>query len=101
MRDPNALISTDALAGALDRGERIRVYDCTTLLEPTPPGSDDPYLAVSGRSGFEGAHISGADFLDLQVEFSDQATRLRFMMPAAAQLEVAFGRHGIGDGARI
>jgi thiosulfate/3-mercaptopyruvate sulfurtransferase len=101
MREPNALIGTDTLAGALDRGERIRVYDCTTLLEPTPPGSDDPYLVVSGRSGFEAAHIPGADFLDLQVEFSDQATRLRFMMPAAAQLEIAFGRHGIGDGARV
>jgi thiosulfate/3-mercaptopyruvate sulfurtransferase len=101
MRDPNALISTDALAGALDRGERIRVYDCTTLLEPTPPGSDDPYVAVPGRSGFEAAHIPGADFLDLQGEFSDQGTRLRFMMPPVAQLEAAFGRHGIGDGARV
>jgi thiosulfate/3-mercaptopyruvate sulfurtransferase len=101
MRDPNALISTDALAHALDRGEPIRVYDCTTLLEPAPPGSDDPYLAVPGRSGFEAAHIPGADFLDLQGEFSDPSTRLRFMMPAVAQLEAAFGRHGIGGDARV
>lgn len=101
MREPNALISTDALAGALDRGEAIRVYDCTTLLEPAPPGSDDPYLAVPGRAGFEAAHIPGADFLDLQGEFSDQATWLRFMMAPVAQLEAAFGRHGIGGDARI
>jgi thiosulfate/3-mercaptopyruvate sulfurtransferase len=101
MRDPNALIGTEALAHALGRGEPIRVYDCTTLLEPTPPGSEDPYVAVPGRSGFEAAHIPGADFLDLQGEFSDRATRLRFMMPPVAQLEAAFGRHGIGGGARV
>jgi thiosulfate/3-mercaptopyruvate sulfurtransferase len=101
MRDPNALVSTDALARALDRSEPTRVYDCTTLLEPTPPGSDDPYLAVPGRSGFAAAHIPGADFLDLQGEFSDQATRLRFMMPPVAQLEAAFGRHGIGGNVPI
>jgi thiosulfate/3-mercaptopyruvate sulfurtransferase len=43
----------------------------------------------------------GADFLDLQGEFSDNTTRLRFMMPAVEQLEAAFGRHGIGQGARV
>ena len=76
-------------------------YDCTTYLEPTPAGSDDPYIAVSGRRTFEDAHIPGADFLDLQGEFSDATTRLRFMMPATAQLEAAFGRHGLGQGSRV
>jgi thiosulfate/3-mercaptopyruvate sulfurtransferase len=100
MREPNALIRTDALAR--DLGHRLlRVYDCTTYLEPTPPGSDDPYIAVPGRSSFEAAHIPGADFLDLQGEFSDPATRLRFMMPPVAQLEVAFGRHGFGKGTHV
>jgi thiosulfate/3-mercaptopyruvate sulfurtransferase len=101
MREPNALISTDALAGALERGAPVRVYDCTTLLEPAPPGSDDPYLAVPARDGFASAHIPGADLHDRQGEFSDQGTRLRFMMPPVAQLEAAFGRHGIGNDARV
>ena len=79
----------------------MRVFDCTTYLEPPPPGSDDPYIAVPGRSSFEEAHIPGADFLDLQGEFSDNTTRLRFMMPAVEQLEAAFGRHGIGESARV
>ena len=58
MREPNDLIRTDALAR--DLGHRLlRVYDCTTYLEPTPPGSDDPYIAVPGRSSFEAAHIPG------------------------------------------
>jgi thiosulfate/3-mercaptopyruvate sulfurtransferase len=100
MREPDALISTEALAVALgDPG--VRVYDCTTYLEPTPPGSPDPYIAVPGRASFEAAHIPGADFLDLQGEFSDQGTRLRFMMAPAAQLAAAFGRHGIGEGTRV
>ncbi len=100
MREPDALISTDALARILGRPE-VRVFDCTTYLEPPPPGSDDPYVAVPGDKSFAAAHIAGADFLDLQGEFSDQATRLRFMMPPVAQLEAAFGRHGIGDGTRV
>ena len=100
MREPNVLISTEALARDLGDGN-LRIFDCTTYLEPPPPGSDDPYVAVPGRSTFEAAHIPGADFLDLQGEFSDNTTRLRFMMPPVPQLEAAFGRHGIGPGARV
>jgi thiosulfate/3-mercaptopyruvate sulfurtransferase len=95
-----ALMSTEQLAAALGQ-PNLRIYDCTTYLDPTPPGSDDPYIAVPGLKTFEEAHIPGADFLDLQGEFSDQATRLRFMMPATAQLEAAFGRHGLGEGTRV
>lgn len=100
MRDPQALISTEQLATVL--GQRnLRVYDCTTYLESPPPGSDVPYVTVPGRQSFEEAHIPGADFLDLQGEFSDPATELRFMMPAPAQLAASFGRHGLGDGNRV
>ena len=65
MRDPEALISTEQLAAALGRTD-LRIYDCTTYLEPPPPGSDDPYVTVAGLKTFEEAHIPGADFLDLQ-----------------------------------
>jgi thiosulfate/3-mercaptopyruvate sulfurtransferase len=100
MRDPRSLVSTDELAGMLGQ-ESLRIYDCTTYLEPTPPDSEDPYIAVPGRETFEAGHVPGADFLDIQGEFSDQGTRLRFMMPPAAQLEAAFGRHGLGNDARV
>jgi len=100
MREPQALISTDQLAAALGQAN-LRIYDCTTYLEPTPPGSDDPYIAVPGRRTFEEAHIPGADFLDLQGEFSDETTRLRFMMAPTARLEAAFARHGFARGARV
>lgn len=92
----NELISTAELASRL--GEpNLRIFDCTTRLEYLPAGSDVPYNVVPGRDTFEAGHIPRADFLDLQGEFSDQSTKLRFMMPATAQLEAAFGRHGVGN----
>src|ERR1700674_4925799 len=100
MREPNALISTDALARELGHAS-LRVYDCTTYLQPAPAESDVPYVVVPGHDSFSAAHVPGADFLDLQGEFSDAATRLRFMMPPVAQLEAAFGRHGVGNDARV
>jgi thiosulfate/3-mercaptopyruvate sulfurtransferase len=99
MREAQALISTDQLA-AMHRPD-LRLYDCTTYLDPAPPGGADPYIVVSGRRTFEEAHIPGADFLDLQGEFSDTNTPLRFMMPPTPQLEAAFGRHGLGAGASV
>jgi thiosulfate/3-mercaptopyruvate sulfurtransferase len=94
------LISTAELAGLLDRPD-LRLFDCTTYLEPAPAGSDVPYIAVPGRHTFEAGHVPGADFLDLQGEFSDSSTELRFMMPDTAQLEAAFGRHGLGADSRV
>jgi thiosulfate/3-mercaptopyruvate sulfurtransferase len=100
MAERDGLIGTAELAGILGQPD-LRLFDCTTYLEPTPPGSSDPYLAVPGKHTFEAGHIPGADFLDLQGEFSDQTTSLRFMMPPTAQLEAAFGRHGIGNDSRV
>jgi len=100
LRDPDALISTEALARQLGRDDLL-IYDCTTYLDPAPPESDEPYVVRSGRDSFEAAHIPGADFLDLQGEFSDPGTPLRFMMPPAAVLEAAFGRHGMGRDVRV
>ena len=97
MRDPNALISTEALAARLGQ-PKLRVYDCTTYNNPPPPGVDEPYIPLPGLATFREAHIPGADFLDLQGEFSDKSQRNWFMMPKdVAQLETAFARHGIGD----
>jgi thiosulfate/3-mercaptopyruvate sulfurtransferase len=96
----NDLITTAELAGIL-RHPDLRLFDCTTYLEPAPEGSSLPYLAVPGRHTFEAGHIPGADFLDLQGEFSDATTELRFMMPDVAQLERALGGHGVSNASRV
>src|SRR3954469_11269936 len=96
----NELISTAELADILGQPD-LRLFDCTTYLEPAPEGSSQPYLAVPGRHSFEAGHIPGADFLDLQNEFSDPQTALRFMMPDVAYLAKAFGRHGISSQSRV
>jgi thiosulfate/3-mercaptopyruvate sulfurtransferase len=100
MAGHDGLISPAELADILSKPE-LRLFDCTTYLEYQPEGSDIPYIAVPGRHTFEAAHIPGADFLDLQGEFSDQNTKLHFMMPQVAQLEAAFGRHGVGTNSMV
>ena len=95
MPERDGLMTAAELAAILDHPD-LRLFDCTTYLEYQPEGSGVPYIAVPGRHTFEAGHIPGADFLDLQGEFSQANIELHFMMPATAQLEAAFGRHGIG-----
>ena len=94
------LISTEELARILHERD-LRIFDCTTRLDYQPPGSDIPYIAVPGLDTFEAAHIPGADFLDIQGEFSEQDTRRCFMMAGTAELEVAFRRHGVANDSRV
>ena len=100
MSGHNGLISAAELAEILGQAD-LRLFDCTTYLEPAPADGSQPYLVVPGRHTFEAGHIPGADFLDLQGEFSDPNTELRFMMPDVAHLERAFGRHGVSNESQV
>lgn len=97
---PDALVQTDWLATHLGDAD-LRTFDCTTHLLPADTETDAPYHIVSGKAEYDHGHIPGAGFLDLQGELSDNTTRLRFMLPPAAQFAAAMSRHGVGEGVRV
>lgn len=88
------LISTEELARR-QGAPGLRVFDCTTYLKPGPDGR---YIAESGRANYDKGHIPGAAFLDLQADFSEEASALRFTLPPLADLARAFAATGIGHG---
>jgi len=95
---PQLLVETDWLAGHLE-DPGIRVIECTVYLQPADvPGG---FRVESGRAKWAEGHIPGAGFVDLQEELSDRTSKLRFMMPPAAQFAEAMGRAGVGDGVRV
>jgi len=94
---PEFLIETDALERQL--GDRaLMIFDCTTNLIPDPKTT---YQAVPARPEFEKGHISGAQFIDLQADLSDNGHRLRFMLPSAEAFAAAMGRFGVGEGSHV
>jgi thiosulfate/3-mercaptopyruvate sulfurtransferase len=92
-----ALISTEDLARRLG-APGLRLFDCTTYLRPGPDGR---YIAESGRANYDKGHIPGAAFLDLQGEFSDPASKLRFTLPPLDTLAKAFAAKGVGHGSFV
>jgi thiosulfate/3-mercaptopyruvate sulfurtransferase len=99
-RDPKSLAQTDWLEANLG-DPHVRIFDCTTYLKPAEPGSDMPYLVVSGKTDYDAGHIPGAGFLGIQGALSDNTTKLRFMMPTADHFAAAVSRHGVGEGTRV
>jgi thiosulfate/3-mercaptopyruvate sulfurtransferase len=96
---PQHLVETDWLAQRLD-DPAVRVLESTVFLHP-PDRPDLPYRVESGRAKWAEGHIPGAGFIDLPDELSDRTSRLRFMMPPAAQFAEAMGRAGVGEGVRV
>lgn len=88
------LVDTDWLHDNLDN-PAIRIFDTTTILKPDPDGG--AFVVESGKPAWDAGHIPGAGFLDLQGEFSDNDSRLRFTLPSADRFSAAAGAHGIGN----
>jgi thiosulfate/3-mercaptopyruvate sulfurtransferase len=88
------LISTEELARR-EGAPGLRVFDCTTYLKP---GADGRYIAESGRANYDKGHIPGAAFLDLQADFSETSSALRFTLPPLEELTRAFAAKGVGHG---
>ena len=97
---PEAVVETDWLAKHLEDGD-IRIFDCTTYLRYMDDDPSQPYIVESGRADYEGGHIAGAAFLDLQGELSKPDSPYRFTMPTYDDLVGRFGKKGVGDGVRV
>ena len=104
---PEYLVDTAWLAAHLSdppgsaptlRVPSVRVFDCTVHLIPA---KDRGYEVLPGRADFEKAHIPGAVFADVQADFSDPATKLRFMTPSPEAFAAALGRLGVGADTKI
>ncbi len=90
---PELLIETDELARRLGAPE-LRVFDCTTHLDPDP---DRVYTPRAGREDYEAGHVPGAAFIDLQGELSAAANgMLRFTFPPAEHFAAAMSALGVG-----
>jgi thiosulfate/3-mercaptopyruvate sulfurtransferase len=101
-RHPEALVDGEWLEANLG-DPSLRVFDCTTYLDPPSPGTQASYDVRSGFADHQAGHIPGAGFLDLQGELSDLdcAPHLRFTMPTPETLAAALGRRGIGHDTRV
>ena len=99
---PQAITSTDWLEQHLE-DDNLRIFDCTTYLDPPTAGVDAPYTVRSGLADHQQAHIPGAGFLNLQAELSDNtsAAHLRFTMPAPAALAAALEQRGVSDDTHV
>jgi thiosulfate/3-mercaptopyruvate sulfurtransferase len=84
------LVTTEWLAGELG-AQDLRVLDATY------------FLAEHGRAAraeFEGAHIPGAVFMDME-DLSDTSSPLPNMLPSAEKFASRMQALGVGDGNRI
>ncbi|WP_310497325.1 3-mercaptopyruvate sulfurtransferase [Sandarakinorhabdus sp.] len=86
----NLLVSTDWLAAEMGKSD-LRIIDATIFL---------PAHARSARAEFEGAHIPGAVFFDIE-EVSDTSSNLPTMLPPAEKFASRCQALGLGDGSRI
>ena len=98
-RHPQAVVTGEWLHAHLS-DPTLRIFDCTTCLR-YEEGTGRPYRVESGRADWEAAHIPGADHLDLQAEFSDDAAPTRFMRLSPQTTADAFARRGVAEGTRV
>ena len=93
---PEFLVSTVWLAEHI-ADDDVRVFETTVFLHR----GEGTVRAESGRAQYEGGHIPGAGFLELQADFSDNDQPYRFMMPSAEAFAEAAGRHGISESTKL
>ena len=88
---PQFLIETGQLMEMID-DPSLRIIDCTYFISYR---EDHSVELTSGLAQWQKAHIPGSVFIDLQVELSDAATPIPFMMAPPAQFEQVMSTHGV------
>ena len=80
----------------------LRLFDCTTYLDYQPEGSRRSLHRVPGAAHLSRKAIFPApDFLDSAGRILRPEHRASLHDARVAQLETAFGRHGIGNDSRV
>jgi thiosulfate/3-mercaptopyruvate sulfurtransferase len=87
---PEALVSTEWLAGHLDAPD-LRVVDGTFTL---------PGVRPTGAELYRERHIPGAVFFDID-EIADEKSSLPHMLPSAEKFALRMRKLGLGDGHKI
>lgn len=94
---PEFLVETDWLEQNLTNSNVV-VLDCTVHLRVQPSG---PYKIESGRGDFEKGHVKGAQFCDVQRDFSDNTAKTNFMRPTADAFAASMRRFGVSNSTRV
>jgi thiosulfate/3-mercaptopyruvate sulfurtransferase len=92
------LVDVETLSKHLE-DPALRLFDATVELVRPPEGG--PYTVVSGRPGYEEAHIPGAAFADIPGVLSDPDSPYPFTLPPPDRFAAAAGRLGVGPGAHV
>ncbi|OWU84716.1 hypothetical protein ATO6_10265 [Oceanicola sp. 22II-s10i] len=73
---------------------KVRIFDCTTVMEPQPVGRS---RIISGRPGWEVAHIPGARHLCMWEDLSAPEGTIPYGLPPAAAVEKLMRANGVDD----
>ena len=92
----DSLVTTDWLVDQLGADDLV-VLDCTVHLRT----GDDGFVAQSGLSNFETAHIPGAAFADLTGALVDTDAPIGFAIPTPEHFGAAMEWLGVDDNARV
>ena len=88
--NPEALVSTEWLAGHLDSPD-VRVVDGSWHM---------PQLKRDARAEYEAGHIPGAVFFDID-DIADSDSPLPHMLPSPEKFSAKVRKMGLGDGNRV
>jgi len=102
-RHPEHLVETDWLEQHLD-SDNLRVFDCTVNVTPNPDSNQKkqiPFEYQNGRKNYKQAHISGAGFIDILNDLSDESANFPLVLPPRKKFIEAMRNSGINNDSQV